>query len=128
AYGSGVWRSDDDGMTWSKPDVGATLTNVFVRDLLADPGASGHLFVGSGNGVFESTDGAATWTPRNSGLPASFSTRALALVPGAPVMLFAGSDVGGVYRSTDGGATWTPSGTGIPAPFIHALLADAASP
>src|SRR5438876_318853 len=68
AYGSGVWRSDDDGATWTRPDAGGTLTNVFVRDLVADPGVGGHLFVGSGNGVFESNDAGATWTPRNSGL------------------------------------------------------------
>ncbi len=128
AYGGGVWRSDDDGMTWTMPDLGGTLTNLFVRDVVADPATTGHLFVGSGIGVFESTDAALSWVPRASGLPLSFSTRALALVPGSPVTLFAGSDVDGVWRSTDGGASWSQKSTGIPVPFIYALLADVAAP
>ena len=126
AYGGGVYRSDDDGATFYDPDsLNLTLTNRFVRDLVAWPGTAGHLFVGSGAGVFETLDGGTSWVPRNGGgLPASFSVRALALVPDRPDTLYAGSDSAGVWKSTNGGLGWFQSTAGIPAPFVHALLAD----
>ena len=129
AYGSGVYRSLNDGVTWSRPDsLAPSLGSIFVRNLVAYPGQTGHLYVGGGNGVWETLDGGATWTQRAGGLPASFSVRALALVPGVPATLYAGSDSAGVWRSGDGGSTWAAAGPGIPVPFIHALLADAAHP
>ena len=129
AYGAGVYRSLDDGRTFRDPDsLNHTLTNLFVRDLVAVPGVSGHLFVGSGNGVFETLNGGALWTARSQGLPTSFSVRSLAIAPGPPLRLYAGSDSAGVYRSVDGGLTWVAANAGIPVSFIHALLVDQASP
>lgn len=128
AYGQGVYRSDDDGLSWLRPDsLNATLRNRFVRKLVAWPGQAGHLFVGTGGGVYESTDGASTWVPDTLGMPPSFSVRALALVPGSPATLYAGSDSFGVYRSSDGGQTWLPRNTGLKGPFIHDILVDAVS-
>ena len=127
SYGSGVYRSDDDGLTWTNPDGGATLTNRFVRDIVAVPATSGRLFVGTGNGVFETINAGATWVPRTSGLPASFSTRSITLVAGTPPTLYAGSDLFGVYRSVDGGLNWISRSAGLPAPFVYALLADASA-
>ena len=129
AYGSGVYRSDTNGATWLNPDsLSLTLTNRSVRPLLADPGVAGHLFVGTGIGPFESFDAGNTWSPANQGLPASFSTRALALAGGAPLRLFAGSDSSGVWRSDDGGANWVSKNAGLPNPFIHSILVDATNP
>ncbi len=129
AYGTGVHRSDDDGATWYDPDsLNLTPGNPFVRDLVAWPGRSGHLFVGSGIGVWETLDGGAHWNPRSAGLPASFSVRALALVPGAPATLYAGSDAAGVWKSVDGGASWSAASTGIPTDFIHTLLVHPSAP
>ncbi len=135
AYGAGVYRSDDDGATWFNSDGGATLTNPFVRDLVAWPGESGHLFVGTGIGPFESTDGGASWASRVGDLPVSFSTRALALVPGVLATLYAGSDTSGaslgnagVFKSVDGGGNWTNKSVGLPRSIVHSLLVDAANP
>ena len=128
AYGSGVYRSDDDGATWINPDSSnGTLGNHFVRDVVTWPGQSGHLFVGSGIGPFESTDAGAHWVSRVGNLPPSFSVRALALVPGVPATLYAGSDSSGLYRSTDGGSSWSRRDSGLPSTFIHALAVDAAN-
>jgi len=125
AYGQGVYRSDDNGLSWFNPDsVGHTLRNLFVRRLVAWPGQSGRLFVGSGGGVYESTDGGFTWRPDTLGMPPSFSVRALALVPGSPATLYAGSDSSGVYRSIDGGLNWVPRNSGLASLFIHDLLVD----
>ncbi|HYR52407.1 MAG TPA: T9SS type A sorting domain-containing protein [Candidatus Dormibacteraeota bacterium] len=125
AYGQGVYRSDDNGLSWFNPDsVGHTLRNLFVRRLVAWPGQSGHLYVGSGGGVYETTDGGFTWRPDTLGMPPSFSVRALALVPGSPATLYAGSDSSGVYRSIDGGLSWVPRNSGLASLFLHDLLVD----
>jgi len=126
AYGHGVYRSNDDGLSWLNPDSSTqTLTNLFARRLVAWPGQSGHLYVGTGGGVFETLNGGSTWRPDTTGLPPSFSVRALAIVPGPPATLYAGSDSFGVYRSTDGGLNWIPKSAGIPSRFVHDLLVDA---
>ena len=128
AYGSGVYRSDDDGVTWLRPDsTSGTLTNSFVRDLVAVPGKAGQLYVGTGDGVWQSIDAGTTWARVSTGLPASFSVRSLALVPGTLPTLYAGSDSAGVWKSVDGGAHWSSASSGIPTPFIHALLVHAVS-
>ena len=126
AYGAGVYRSDDDGATFYNPDsLNATLVNPFARNLVAWPGQSGHLFVGTGDGVWESVDGGAVWVPRNGGgLPASFSVRALALVPVGTGTIYAGSDTSGLWTSLDGGKNWASVGPGIPTPFIQDVLVD----
>ncbi len=70
-------------------------------------------------GVFRSTDGGATWTAVNTGLPADISVLSLAV---SGTTLFAGTDYGrGVYRSTDGGANWTIVGTGFGAQSVSSF-------
>jgi len=129
AYGQGVYRSDDNGLSWFNPDsLGHTLKNLYVRRLVAWPGQSGHLYVGTGGGVYETTDRGLSWRPDTLGLPPSFSVRSLALVPGSPATLYAGSDSSGVYRSTDGGLNWVPKNSGLKSPFIHDLLVDSVRP
>lgn len=127
AYAAGVYRSNDDGTTWFNPDsLNLTLGNTFVRPLIAWPQQSGHLLVGTGNGVWESTDGGGHWAAKGSGLPPSFSVRSLALVPGTPATIYAGSDVNGVYKLVDDGTSpWAAKNTGLRGRFVHELLADA---
>jgi photosystem II stability/assembly factor-like uncharacterized protein len=65
--------------------------------------------VGYGGGLFQSTDGAASWNAVNSGLPGSLFINAMAVDPQNPNTLYiAGST--GVFRSTDGAASWTRAG------------------
>ena len=130
AYGAGVYRSNDDGRTWFDPDsLNGTLGNLFVRPLIAWPPQSGHLLVGTGNGVWESTDGGGHWAAKGSGLPASFSVRSLALQPGTPATLYVGSDTNGVYKLVDDGTSpWVAKNAGLKGLFVHDLLADAAAP
>ncbi|MEP7027143.1 MAG: hypothetical protein ABI960_00980 [Candidatus Eisenbacteria bacterium] len=129
AYGAGVYRSLDDGATWSNPDsTNGTLANTFVRPLVAWPGQSGHLLVGSGIGPFESTDGGVHWTSRVGNLPPSFGVHALALNPGTPATMFAGNDLLGLYRSTNGGGTWLARNAGMPIAFVHVIVLDPVTP
>ena len=126
SFGSGIFRSDDGGATWLRPDtLSATLTNDFVRPLVAIPGQAGHLFTGSENGVFESTNAAGTFTPRSNGLPAALIVRCMTYVTGATNWLFAGTESLGVYRSSDLGVTWAADSAGMGKMQVHDLMTDA---
>jgi hypothetical protein len=97
--------------------------------MAADPVNPNTLYVvggqGSGNSCsqpYKSTDGGATWTVINGGLPAGLCAIHLAVDPNAPSTLFlavstptgGGNGFVGIYKSTNGGSTWaaTPSTNG----------------
>jgi hypothetical protein len=51
------------------------------------------------SGVFRSTDGGTTWTPRNNGLANTLVT-SLATDPSSPATLYAGTYGGGIFKAT----------------------------
>ncbi|MBP1690365.1 MAG: hypothetical protein H6Q34_938, partial [Deltaproteobacteria bacterium] len=53
---------------------------------------------------------------------------ALAVEPGAPTRLYAGTSLDGVFRSRDGGTTWHPARTGLGNGVIYALVTDPVTP
>lgn len=57
--GRHVWKSVDDGTNWSAID--GDLPDVPIHSLVIDPSRSGHLFLGSDLGVFETSDGGRSW-------------------------------------------------------------------
>ena len=64
----GVVRSSDRGETW--PAAQNLLPSAaWIRALVIDPHLPSRIYVETGDGVFQSTDSAASWTPMNSGLP-----------------------------------------------------------
>ena len=72
-------------------------------------------------GIFKSTDGAASWTSANSGLPsmlANYGVNTLFIDPQNPDTLYAsGAAVfvgGGVFKSTDGGESWSAAARELP--------------
>lgn len=58
--GSGIWKSTDDGQTFTQLNQPAA-----IYDVLADPFQAGRL-IGFGNGLFQSTDEGSTWTQESS--------------------------------------------------------------
>ena len=84
-----------------------TLTQTLTRlgtlyaVILADVSHSG--------GLFQSTDGAASWHAVNSGLSNSMWINSMALDPRNPNTLYV-AGTAGVFRSTDGAASWTRAG------------------
>ncbi|MFM8179686.1 MAG: WD40/YVTN/BNR-like repeat-containing protein, partial [Candidatus Kapaibacterium sp.] len=91
----GVFRSVDDGLTWTK-----NLTTEYVWCVAA---SADLIVAGSdGNGVFTTTDGV-EWM---AGLP---GTSVYAVTIRGSV-IYAGTDADGVYASSDGGRTWTSVG------------------
>lgn len=127
----GIWRSTDDGGTWTAvlPEAGGDGTSVVF-----DPSSPGVAYAALGsyvgdtaNGVYKSTDDGATWTQllANPTGTLNIGRVSLAVGPpstsGAPGELLAAiadastckststgcsNDLLGVWVSTDGGTTW----------------------
>jgi photosystem II stability/assembly factor-like uncharacterized protein len=116
----GVWKSNDNGTTWS---------NIFnesssIGSLLLDPTNPQTIYVGTGegnpggvaiypgNGMWRSTDAGQTWM--NLGLVTTGQIGKIAIHSSSPNRIFVAA-LGlyrsktlerGIYRSTDGGTTW----------------------
>jgi len=121
----GLFKSTDSGATWNAASSGLPAAqaspnepwppSVHVNALAIDPLHPGTLYaeigasVSYGGGLFQSTDGAASWNAVNSGLPDSLFIDAVAVDPHNPNTLYVGGNYG-VFRSTDGAASWTRVG------------------
>ena len=145
---AGLFRSDDRGLTWhhvsglrehpSQPDWQPGAGGLCLHSIGLHPTDPDRMWIAiSAAGTFETTDGGATWTPRNRGVRADF-------VPGPP------PEVGhcvhnlrvdvtdperlyqqnhcGVYRTADGGANWTEITAGLPSEFGFPLAIHAHDP
>jgi photosystem II stability/assembly factor-like uncharacterized protein len=140
AENPGVFESRDGGVTWS------LLTNLEGQpgsEAWNDPANQppGHLGVPAilphpddpsrywaivqGVGIFETTDDAASWTPRNKGLRADwpreheevgFCVHKLVMSPTDNERLYQQNHVG-MHRSDDMGRTWTEISEGLPTEF-----------
>lgn len=105
APGQGVWRSDDDGATWSSLLPGSIIdleldTSVTPRRLAVYDYYSG---------AHRSDDGGVTWTDP-TGLPEMEDRIELAIAPSMPNVVYAGVGAGGVsslFVSTDFGESFT---------------------
>jgi photosystem II stability/assembly factor-like uncharacterized protein len=133
-----AYRSTDRGASWSRlPGVPGALHGggwAVTKQVLAVDGADPatvYLYA-TGNGVWRSTDGGATWARRSTqtALGDYFHTK-LRSVPGRAGHLFLASgrvgwkdpnphDGAFLYRSRDGGATWTRV-AGIGEPYDVAI-------
>jgi photosystem II stability/assembly factor-like uncharacterized protein len=92
----GVFRSTDNGQTWSQIAAGMD-PNEPIYELLPDPSHPGVWYASSGlSGVFYSTDGGMMWQRLSNGLT-NLNVRGLALSQDGSV-LYAGTIGSGVFR------------------------------
>ena len=118
----GIWRSDDDGQSWSK--VTGVNAHQSVSCIVQDPrpgqgniwyygtGSSSSLNIGNtfynGKGIYKSVDGGLTWVMLSN--TDSFNNGNFNLVRKLAVdvegRVFAAT-YNGIYRSTDEGQTWS---------------------
>ncbi len=119
--GQGLYRSLDNGATWSQASTGG---NGYFTALIAK---GTYLFAGSPNpsvlsmrGIYRSGDNGATWSQVNNGLTYK---RVYAFAVGG-TNLFAGTSDGGVFISADDGGTWTQSNSGLTNTNVIALAAS----
>lgn len=127
---SGVWRSDDGGVTWWHPewpqpapgatDVPGALVVPNVHDVLIAPNNNDIVLAATGydarspeqNGIYRSLDGAQSWslvhqfTGPWQGLQRAFMASQFAVAPDDPNLIFAAGGFA-LAVSGDGGATWT---------------------
>ena len=113
---SGVYRSADGGMTWTR--TGNASNSQSYNVIFDTTGANAYASF-DGHGVYKSTDGGMTWTADNGTgsnvLPTGSTTGrvALAMDPNTNTTLYADvtdnstSGLYGVYKSTDSGVNWT---------------------
>ncbi len=134
---SPMYKSVDGAATWGNDNYGFTATgccgNSFVNLVAIDPAAPSTLYVGSGVGVFKSTNGGRTWSAMNNGLTVARNVVGLAIDPLTPSTVYkAVSDFSsssrGVYKSTDGGATWIRRSNGLPSFDPTSLVIDPVTP
>jgi photosystem II stability/assembly factor-like uncharacterized protein len=126
SHGDGVFKSTDDGKTWSYVGLAATQQIARVRIHPTNPdivwvAAFGHVYgPNADRGVFKTTDGGKTWRKvlfRND----STGAADLVIDPSNPDILYAsfwqayrkpwilssGGAGSSMYKSTDGGEHWT---------------------
>ena len=111
------------------PGLGASTAvgpeSGMVRDIAIDPRGSTDqtIYVATDSGgVWKTTDGGSTWSPKSDFMP-SLNMGAVALDPGNPSTVYAGSGNesnalgffrgAGIYKSIDGGDAWTVLGGNI---------------
>ncbi|HKQ79053.1 MAG TPA: Ig-like domain-containing protein [Blastocatellia bacterium] len=102
--GGGVYRSSDDGQSWTAVNNGLSGQGLNVYALLS-VGAT--LYAGTDGGVYRSSDGAQSWT---AGRVFICCVHTLLSVG---TNLYAGTYGGGVIRSSDGGQNWTVVNNGL---------------
>jgi photosystem II stability/assembly factor-like uncharacterized protein len=146
---AGLFRSEDGGRTWShvtgltnhptRPGWQPGAGGLILHTIVPHPDDPARCWVGiSAVGVFETTDGGATWEPRNRGVRADFNpdphpvtgqcVHKFAMAAGEPETLYQQNHCG-QYRSTDGGSTWTDlSPNGLPSEFGFPLVTHPRDP
>jgi photosystem II stability/assembly factor-like uncharacterized protein len=138
--GVGVFRTDDGGSTWQLRNSGldreaggmAVGPGIKLQKLAQHPAQPHTLFAQTGNGVFQSTDGADSWRPINEGLPSRFGfpicvTAAgdLFVIPLDPATRCCVDGQLRVYRRSSGSDQWEPLTQGLPqTPFFVGVLRD----
>ena len=115
APAGGLWKSTDDGLTWStNTDL---LPNLGVSAILIDPSNPLIMYIGTGDrdagdtyslGVMKSVDGGQTWNPTGLSFNLTQSARisGMAMHKDSTHHLVAATR-SGIYRSLNGGASWT---------------------
>ncbi len=107
----GVYKSVDGLASWKKVNRGLIPDQILeasmalgVNVLAVDPQTPETVYAGTTNGLFKTTNGAASWRRIGDTLPDQFVSW-MAIDPTAPKTLYV---VGreGIAKSTDGGATW----------------------
>ncbi len=122
SVGGGIWKTTDAGVTWTPVFDGQPIASIGA--LAVAPSNPNVLYAGtgesdiradlsSGDGVYKSQDGGATW--KNIGLRDSRQISRIVVDPHNADVVYIGAlghaygpnDERGVYKSIDGGSTWT---------------------
>lgn len=104
-YENRVFRSTDDGLTWSRGGKIEYQNYPLPGMLFASPANPAIMYVTVPiQGVYKSTDGGTSWKSLGGGLDTSQDGH-LVIAPSNPSVLYL-RHPGGVFKSTDGGTGW----------------------
>jgi photosystem II stability/assembly factor-like uncharacterized protein len=112
-YGGGVWRSTNDGQSWSMSNSG--ITYYYAHALATSP--DGWIFAGVSSGIFRSTDEGVNWQAVIPSCECEFRSLAISRAPQSSGTIFVGT-TSGVSRSTDNGANWSAFALSNVAPIV----------
>ncbi|GMQ82538.1 MAG: hypothetical protein BMS9Abin05_1992 [Rhodothermia bacterium] len=132
-FGDGIYRSDDDGATWTNMGLANSehISKIIVHPENSDViwvAAQGPLWSSGGDrGLYKSTDGGQTWK-KTLGDDKWVGVTDIAIDPRNPDLMYAatwqrhrtvaaymgGGPGSGIHRSTDGGETWEELTRGLP--------------
>ncbi len=120
---SGVYKSTDSGSSWSYAGLGG----LDIKVVKINPSDASTVYAGGNylDGFFKSTNGGSTWTGK-----AVDGVLALAIDPGNPAILWAGTSTGRIYHSSNSGDSWseklhhTHDDTDVP---VNSIQVDPAS-
>jgi photosystem II stability/assembly factor-like uncharacterized protein len=136
---AGLFRSEDDGLSWrhvaglrdhpTRPDWQPGGGGLILHSLVPHPVDPRQVWVGiSTAGVFHTSDGGASWEPRNRGTRCDYlpeeqrypevgqCVHCLVAAAGEPHRLYQQNHCG-MYRSDDGGRRWESIEAGLPSSF-----------
>ncbi len=102
-----VYKSVDSGSTWFEADAGmrpAGPVTSFAIDPITPLTVYASASIGTSGGVFRSRDAGSSWAGYNAGL-SDTNVQTLALDPGSPATVYAGTAASGVFVNT-----FSPSG------------------
>jgi len=127
----GLWRSENQGTTWTQVDLGDALPNVSCIIQDTRPGKEDTWYIGTGegagqspsdggafyigNGLYKSTDNGTTWQSLEStasNTPETFENywditwRIVVNTTNIEQDELIAASFGGIFRSVDGGETW----------------------
>jgi photosystem II stability/assembly factor-like uncharacterized protein len=147
---AGLFRSDDHGATFAhvaglrahptRPDWQPGGAGLILHGIVPHPSERNELWVAiSAAGVFHTSDGGASWEPRNRGTRMDYAppehrygewgqcVHALAMAAGNPARLYQQNHCG-MYRSDDGGRSWQSIEAGLPSSFGFPAIAHPRDP
>ncbi len=128
AFGLGVYKSTDGGVTWQRHRTG--FGSSFVRCLALDSARPDTLYAGTNDGLYRSVDGDSTWTRLfdAEALATPTSVRAVALDPVHPGTIYLGTFDDGIFKSVDYGAHWTAINLGLTNTSIRCITIHPGNP
>lgn len=137
-YGPSVWRSPDDGATWTQSsaglsygDDGPKLTTIWTLRA-----SNGTLYAGvEPAGLFRSDDRGETWThvaglrdhpsrPEWQPGAGGLCLHSIAVHPNDAERMWVAASAVGTFETTDGGRTWETRNKGVRADFIPGPAPD----
>jgi photosystem II stability/assembly factor-like uncharacterized protein len=110
--GSGVYKSEDGGLTWRSVTNGLPSEDVVA--LAFSPDNPPTLYAAVGQHLYASADGAASWSQLAQYVGNSRGFERIAVAPSNGNVLYAVTVIEGTFRSDDAGYNWRPINAGLP--------------